>query len=353
MRILHLLNDIRDLGNGIVNVAMDLACLQAKAGYEVSVASAGGSYEALLAEYGVQHWQLDVPRRSPHFLQSVARYRQIIHAVKPGVVHAHMMTGAVLGWALRGRSRYRLVTTVHNEFQRSALLMGLGDRVIAVSQAVQASMVQRGISPHKLRVVCNGPIGSPRQSSAAIAASLQPPAIVTIAGMTHRKGIIELIDAFVQVATIIPTAHLYVVGDGPDRGQFEQYATATPVRDRIHFEGFQPQPQRYLQSSDVFVLASRQEPFGLVLAEAREAGCAIVATDVGGIPEVLEHGAAGILVPPREARAIAIALTNLLQHPDVLQAWQTKAKHNLDWLGANRMHQETLAVYAELLATKN
>ncbi|MGC8713990.1 MAG: hypothetical protein ACP5RH_16505 [Leptodesmis sp.] len=59
MRILHLLNDIRELGNGIINVAVDLACLQAKAGYEVAVASAGGEYEALLAQYGVRHFHLN------------------------------------------------------------------------------------------------------------------------------------------------------------------------------------------------------------------------------------------------------------------------------------------------------
>jgi Glycosyltransferase Family 4 len=150
MRILHLLNDIRDLGNGIVNVAIDLACLQAQAGCEVSVASAGGSYEALLAEHQVQHFHFNPQRRSRHLIQAIRDYCQIIQTVQPEIVHAHMMTGVVFAWALRGKSPYRLVSTVHNEFQRSAILMGLADRVIAVSQTVAESMRRRGI-PDALR----------------------------------------------------------------------------------------------------------------------------------------------------------------------------------------------------------
>jgi hypothetical protein len=62
MRILHILNHIQEIGNGIVNVAIDLACLQAKAGHEVSVASAGGEYEELLSRYGAKHFKLDQTR---------------------------------------------------------------------------------------------------------------------------------------------------------------------------------------------------------------------------------------------------------------------------------------------------
>ena len=62
MRILHILNDVREIGNGIVNVAIDLACLQAKAGYQVAIASAGGEYEELMARYGVRHFKLDRPQ---------------------------------------------------------------------------------------------------------------------------------------------------------------------------------------------------------------------------------------------------------------------------------------------------
>jgi glycosyltransferase involved in cell wall biosynthesis len=351
IKILHLLNDVREIGTGIVNVAVDLACLQAKLGYQVSVASAGGDYEALLAQYGVQHFYLEQRRKPLPLLRSMLRYRSLIQGLQPDIVHAHMMTGVLLARCLRGTHPYAVVSTVHNEFLRSAVLMGLADRVIAVSQAVAESMTQRGISPAKLRVVRNGTIGSPRLVTARteIAAPLHRPAITSVAGMTDRKGIGELIQAFVRIAPQFPDAHLYLVGYGPDWEKFKQQGAETPVSDRIHFEGFQPNPFRYLQATDVFVLASRREPFGLVLAEAREAGCAIVASDVDGIPEALDQGRAGILVPPADEVAIATALTDLLANPALREHWSQQAQQNLEWLSVTRMTQETLAVYHELL----
>lgn len=351
MRILHILNDIRELGNGIINVAVDLACTQAEQGYEVSVASAGGEYEALLAKYGVKHFYLNQQRRPMQLWQAAQRYRQIVQTVQPDIVHAHMMTGVVLARLLRLNCSYLLVSTVHNEFQASAILMGIADRVIAVSHAVANSMANRGIPQNKLRVIHNGTIGSPRlrRFEAIDVPALQRPAITTVAGMTERKGIAELIEAFIQIAPRVPTAHLYLVGNGLDMAKFQQQAAASTVSDRIHFEGFQPNPLSYLQATDVFVLASRREPFGLVLAEAREAGCAIVASDVDGIPEALDRGEAGMLVPPMNQDAIATALQTLLEQPQELHHWQQRAKRNLDWLSVARMSRETLAVYRELV----
>jgi glycosyltransferase involved in cell wall biosynthesis len=350
MRILHILNDIRNLGNGIINVAVDLACSQATSGHGVSVASAGGEYEALLAEYGVKHFKLEQKRSFSSLIRASQHYRAIIHDLQPDIVHAHMMTGVVLARVLRASCSYALVSTVHNEFQRQAVLMGLADRVIAVSQSVAHSMARRGISQEKLRVVCNGTLGSPRTRSLA---EYQPlplhrPAIVTVAGMYRRKGIAELIDAFSQIAPVFPEAHLYLVGDGPDRPLFEQQAQCTTVGDRIHFEGFQPQPQCYLLAADLFVLASHRDPFPLVLPEARDAGCAIVASSVDGIPEALEGGKAGLLVPPGNCEKLAQALTQLLENSTTLQYWKEQAQQNLSWLSVSRVNQETLAVYREI-----
>ncbi|MBF2025186.1 MAG: glycosyltransferase family 4 protein [Oscillatoriales cyanobacterium C42_A2020_001] len=351
MRILHILNDIRELGNGIINVAVDLACSQAEQGYEVSVASAGGEYEALLAKYGVKHFYLDQQRRPMQLWQAAHRYRQIIQTVQPDIVHAHMMTGVVLARLFRLNCSYILVSTVHNEFQASSILMGIADRVIAVSHAVASSMAKRGVPQNKLRVVHNGTIGSPRlrRFHTTDIPALHRPAITTVAGMTERKGIADLIAAFIQIAPRFPMAHLYLVGDGFDMAKFRQQAQASVVGDRIHFEGFQPNPVRYLHSTDVFVLASRREPFGLVLAEAREVGCAIVASNVDGIPEALDQGEAGILVPPLDQRAIATALQTLLEQPQELCHWQQQAQRNLDWLSVNRMSRETLGVYREVV----
>lgn len=350
MRVLHILNHIQNVGNGIVNVAIDLACLQAKAGYDVSVLSGGGEYETLLADYGVSHVRLNQTRTWRNLVRAASQYRMIVQKLQPDIVHAHMMTGAVLARCLKLWSQYGLVATVHNEFQDSAKLMGLADRVIAVSQAVSQSMHQRGIPTHKLRVVTNGTLESPRIGSLTDCspAYLKRPAITTVAGMNSRKGIAELIEAFEQVALENPEAHLYLVGHGPEKEQFQAQASQTHVANRIHFEGFQVDPRAYLLSTDVFVLASHREPFGLAISEAREVGCAIVASRVDGIPEVLEQGRAGLLVPPGDSHALASTISDLLKNSTKLNYWKEQAQKNLDWLNATRVAAETLGVYCEL-----
>ncbi|TAF04793.1 MAG: glycosyltransferase family 1 protein [Nostocales cyanobacterium] len=351
MRIIHILNHVQKIGNGIVNVAIDLACLQAKNGDDVAVISGGGEYEHLLDKHGIKNYKLDQSRQPINMIKASVGYREIIQEFQPDIVHAHMMTGIVLASILRFRNKYALVSTVHNEFQRASLLMGLADRVIAVSKAVQISMVRRGIPENKLRVVRNGTLGSPRTRNISDyqPLKLQHPAIATVAGMYKRKGIAELIAAFEKIALDFPTAHLYLVGNGPDREIFEEQAKATSVADRIHFEGFQTEPQAYFLACDIFVLASHREPFGLVLSEAREAGAAIVATQVDGIPEALDNGQAGVLVPAKDSQTLAEALGNLLSNPDILKDWKYRAQENLEQLNVARVHQETLAVYQELV----
>jgi glycosyltransferase involved in cell wall biosynthesis len=133
---------------------------------------------------------------------------------------------------------------------------------------------------------------------------------------------------------------------------FEAQAQSTAVSDRIHFEGFQSEPQRYLLATDIFVLASHRDPSPLVIPEAREAGCAIIASDVDGIPEALDKGQAGILVPPTDSNALGAALKQLLSNSAILHKWKKQAQTNLEWLTVSRVHEETLDVYSELTAEK-
>jgi glycosyltransferase involved in cell wall biosynthesis len=338
-----------------MNVAVDLACLQAVGGHDVFFASAGGSYVDLITQHGVSHLHLDQQWRQPAALiQALFHLRSIVGQVRPDIVHAHMMTGAMLAAAARVPGHFRLITTVHNEFQKSSILMGVGDRVIAVSSAVAEHLRRRWLPDRKIRVVRNGPLGSPRQRPSAdgtAIATLGRPAIMTLAGMYHRKGIGELIAAFSRVGAEVANASLYIVGDGPDRAEFEAQARATRYSDRIHFLGFCRDPAPLLAQADVFVLASRKDPMPLVIAEAREAACAIVASNVDGIPEGLDHGEAGILVPPRDPDALAAAIIGLLTNPGELAEWRERACSNLGWLHVQRTAVETMRVYEEALGS--
>jgi glycosyltransferase involved in cell wall biosynthesis len=125
------------------------------------------------------------------------------------------------------------------------------------------------------------------------------------------------------------------------------------INNRIHFEGFQPEPQRYMLATDIFVLASHCESFGLVLTEAREAGCAIIASNVDGIPETLDHSQAGILIPPKDIDTLTNTLTQLLSDRQLLNKWKFRAQQNLARFHAARVNEETLAVYRELMRKSN
>jgi glycosyltransferase involved in cell wall biosynthesis len=350
MRVVHILNDVTDRGNGIVNTAVDLAMEQARQGLAVAVVSAGGGYQPLLESAGVLHVMLDQPRNPVQLLRAVPRLRRILLQFRPDVVHAHMRTGLVLAWILRHFSRFALVSHVHNVHDRESVMMGLADRVVAVSKSVAATMEKSGIPGKKIRVVLNRTLGNRRlpELGRIEPAPLARPSIVTVGGMTARKGIEELIAAFATVGREFPAAHLYLVGDGPERERFERQAGQSAHRSRIHFEGFQALPQAYMLSADVFVLASRRESFGLVLLEAREAGCAIVATDVDGISEALDGGAAGMLVQPQNVSALAAAISRMLGNDQTRRQWQGHAQQGIENFPVELMASEVLAVYQEV-----
>lgn len=355
LRVLHLLNTVRETGNGIINTAVDLAWGQAQLGHAVHMASAGGEFESRLAGWGVTHHALDQRRGALSLLRAGSRLRGLLDTLRPDVVHAHMMTGVVLARAVR-RSRAQggpmLVGHVHNVYQRSARLMGLADVVLCCGTAVRATMRTRGIADARLRVVLNGTVGSPRLPDAdrVTPAALSHPAIVTVAGMNARKGIDELLAAFERIAPAHPGAQLYLVGDGPERARFENVARTGAVAARVHFAGFQRDPMPYLRAADVFVLASRRESFPIVIGEARAAGCAIVATDVDGVRESLDDGRAGVLVPARDPAALAIAIDRLLSDPALRARQAAAARVGLEHYRVQRMVGETLALYREFLA---
>ena len=350
MRIVHFLNHTRR-SNGHVHVAIDLACLQARMGHDVAVISAGGDFDPLLAQYGVRHVIIDQRRRPLNLIRATLALRRAVRELKPEIIHAHMMTSAGLAFLVRPISRFKLITTVHNEFDRGAIIMALGDRVIAVSDSVRDSMAKRGTPGSKLRVVLNGTIGSPRLSEEQPEAEpLVHPAITFVGGLHPRKGVDDLIEAFKLVAAVDPAPRLNIVGAGPYQAEYEKLAAQTGYGDRIAFFGYQADPRRFLLGSDIFVLASHADPAPLVLAEARDCGCAIIATDVGGIPEMLDGGKAGILVPPKRPDRIADELLKILRDPTLLADLRARARQNLAYFTVQRACDECIVIYREALA---
>lgn len=350
VRIVHLMNHCR-FGHGNVHAAVDLACAQAARGDEPWIASGHGEFEPLLAANGVAFVPIDQEHRTPAKLATALwRLDRLIRRVRPDIVHAHMMSGAVLGAIEKRLTGVPLVTTVHNAFERHAILMRVGDRVIAVSDAVSAGMIARGVPAARMRTVLNGTLGAPRRDFFGQERyDVARPSLGFLGGLHDRKGLPDLIAAFGIVAASHPDVTLNVFGDGPARADYEAAAAALPMHARIRFWGEVRDTKSALAAIDIFVLPSHAEPFGLVLTEAREAGCAIVANDVDGVPQVLDYGAAGLLVPPRDPPAMAAAILSLLTDDARMAAAKAAARANLDRWSVDRVAAETDAVYRELV----
>jgi Glycosyltransferase Family 4 len=164
VRIIHLVNHCNH-GHGNAHVAIDLACRQAELGHEVLYASEGGDYLELLTRYGVRHVRIVQFSRNPfRIATSILQLFKLHFTFRPQLIHAHMMAGAVFGYLLSVFARVPLITTVHNSFDKHSLLMRLGHRVVAVSEAEKSSLLRSGYGPAYLRVVINGSNHSPRDT---------------------------------------------------------------------------------------------------------------------------------------------------------------------------------------------
>jgi glycosyltransferase involved in cell wall biosynthesis len=350
MRILHLIKHCQHC-NGNVNVAVDLACGQARKGHLVVFASAGGHYDSLLDAWGVRRVEIRQGQGSNPFVLAgnLAALVRLCRRFKPDVIHAHMMSSAVFGFLASKITGVPLVTTVHNSFDRHAVLMRAGRVVVAVSKAERDFLVGRGFKPGQIVVILNGPNGSPRESfGTPTGVVLATPSITTVCGLHPRKGVHDLLAAFHLLLPEFPNWHFNIIGNGPDRAKLEALAVELGISGSTHFLGAVEAPQPLLRQSQIFVLASHAEPCCLAIPEAREAGCAIVATAVGGTPELLGHGDAGQLVEPGKPDQFVKALRGLMQDEDALRQWRTRAKTGASYFTVDRVVEDYDKVYAAL-----
>lgn len=202
------------------------------------------------------------------------------------------------------------------------LLSKYFDSVVAVSASVRSFLVRNGLPESKVGVIHNGiDVGrfDPEnvdgdEVKAELGIAGDEKVIGTVARLCPEKGLFELMHAFELLAGKYPV-RLLVVGDGPSRSELQALATKKSIAGKVIFEGLRHDVDRMYSAMDVFVLpAVWEEPFGLVVIEAMAMQRPVVATEVGGIPEIIEHGRNGILVPPRDVHALASAVGELIEN---------------------------------------
>jgi glycosyltransferase involved in cell wall biosynthesis len=192
--------------------------------------------------------------------------------------------------------------------------------VVAVSRALADEVAALGVSRDRIAIVMNGVDGElfrPRDRAAARAELGLPagPLALYVGNLKPVKGVEQLPPAWAQVLREVPDATLVVVGDGELRGELE--AAFAPLGDRVRRVGAQPLERipAYMAACDVLVLPSYHEGTPNVILEAFASGRRVVATAVGGIPDLITTPELGSLVPPRDAGALAVALAHALRTP--------------------------------------
>ena len=148
---------------------------------------------------------------------------------------------------------------------------------------------------------------------------------VIVGRLVPVKGHRFLVEALAKARNLVPNLKLLCIGDGPLETELRRQAMDLGIREHIRFLGFRTDIPEVLSACDLFVLASLNEGFGLVLLEAMAAGLPAIATHVGGVPEVVEDGATGLLVPPEDAQAMAKAMVDLLRSPEQMAQMSANA----------------------------
>jgi glycosyltransferase involved in cell wall biosynthesis len=239
----------------------------------------------------------------------------------------------------------------------------LSDRVLAPSQALLTDLAERpGIRVPRshVTVVHNGiDLNDLRARTAAahlpelVARRLPAPLIACVANMFAIKGQDWLIRAMPAVLAAVPAAVLVLVGDGEWRATLERLARESGAGDRVIFTGSIQNPLAVVEHADVVVLPSLSEGLPIALLEAMAIGRAVVASRVGGIPEVVQDGETGLLIPAADSQALSSAIVRLLMDPPLRVNLGTEARAHVErqW-SSQRMVECTAAVYDEVLAAR-
>jgi glycosyltransferase involved in cell wall biosynthesis len=349
-------------GGGAERYVVDLALALHARDWHVEVAcAAGGVRERALTEAGVAVHALVghvVKRRvSPRF---AAALRRLLRDREIDVAHAHLYASVVATAVAVAGTATPLIVTEHTEGQwrgafadsASRWAYGRAARVVAVSRAIERVLSGRhGVSPARLVHLPNAiAFDLPGAAPALPAGAAGRRLVGRVGRLAPEKGVDVFLAAAARVAGHLDDVHFLVVGDGPERVALEAQARRLRIDDRVDFLGFRDDAPAIIGCLDVLVVSSRSEGAPLVVLEAMQAGVPVVATAVGGVPEQLEHGRDGLLVPPDDPFALATTLTELLEDPARAQVLATAARRRAAQAPHAELVRRVEALYLDALA---
>ncbi|CAB1063931.1 hypothetical protein D1BOALGB6SA_8716 [Olavius sp. associated proteobacterium Delta 1] len=298
----------------------------------------------------------------------------IIGKIKPNIIYAYTATpDGYMGLLLKKKYNIPLVCSlrgsdinVYPEYNRSTYdqtkkVLLEADFITSVSYALKKSAESISHPRREIQVIYNGcnvhEFKNNRNSRYILRKKLgiskQAQALIFVGGLLKEKGVHELLEAFLAyLSSIHPNLHLIYVGDGPEYQNISNTILSKKLSHRIHLVGGKPNSEinQWLSTADIFVFPSYFEGLPNAILEAMACGLPVVATDVGGIPEIVENGKSGILIGTRSANSIATAIQFLLENTEMRermgQEGRNIIKNRFTW---DRGAKELKKIYLNIL----
>ncbi len=329
-------------GSGIV--ATELGKQLARRGHAVHFISSEVPYRLQRFTQNVYFHQVHTPsyplfRDSPYLISLANKIVEVARQHRLDVVHCHYAvphaTAAFLAREMLGREAPRVITTLHGTditlmagepsfAEAIAFSINRSDAVTAVSQSLRRNTHELLTIEREIEVIPNFlecrefrplPVPDLKQHLAPHGEKL----ILHVSNFRRVKRIDSVVRAFAQVARAMPVL-LLLVGDGPDAPLASAEAQRLGVADRVLWLGTQDDLVPLLSAADLFLLPSEQESFGLAALEAMACATPVVATAVGGLPEVIQDGVEGVLCPLGDEAALGESCLRILQNLPMQEA---------------------------------
>lgn len=297
----------------------------------------------------------------------IGRVRALVHDVDPDIVETHHVKSHLLA-ALAGVPRDRWIA-LHHGYTTTDLKVRAAnalDRwtlrkpslVVTPCEAFARHLRSRGLANDRVAVVHNAVNKAPehpvltRRLRDEWGAAREGHVVLSSGRLSREKAQAVLIAALAQPPLVGRNdVTVVLVGNGPERPRLERLASHLGVAGRVRFLGYQPDPWPFIHAADVVALPSDTEGSPNALLEAMAAGKPVVATRVGGVPEIVDDNHTGVLIPPRDPKALASALADVIESPAAAAALGWRAQQAVrERFSVERRAEAITALYRQVLS---